>query len=76
MLAVQESERVGEYVAVALALVAALLVVWLFLRFAGRVHGVLRESGTVLITRIAGLLLGYRGADARQQRPSLVSGEG
>ena len=57
MLAVQNSERPAEYIGVALALVAALLVVWLFLRFAGKVHGVLRESGTVLITRIAGLLL-------------------
>ena len=57
MLAVQRSDRPAEYLAVGLALVAALLVVWLFLRFAGRVHGVLRESGTVLITRIAGLLL-------------------
>ena len=57
MLAVQKSDRSAEYLAVALALVSALVVVWLFLRFAGRVHGLLRESGTVLITRIAGLLL-------------------
>jgi multiple antibiotic resistance protein len=32
-------------------------VVWLTLRFAGRIRGVLRESGTMLVTRIAGLLL-------------------
>jgi multiple antibiotic resistance protein len=57
MLAVKESGSLSQYLAVALALVATLLVVWLFLRFAGRVHGLLRESGTVLITRIAGLLL-------------------
>jgi multiple antibiotic resistance protein len=57
MLAVQESDRAAEYAGVAIGLVATLLVVWLALRFAGRVHGVLRESGTVLFTRIAGLLL-------------------
>lgn len=57
MLAVQRSERAADYLAVGLALVAALLVVWLFLRFAGRVHRVLKDSGTTLVTRIAGLLL-------------------
>ena len=56
---------------------AALLVVWLFLRFAGRVHGVLRESGTVLITRIAGLLLSAIAVQmlANSVR-AFVSGEG
>ena len=57
MLEVQRADRPGEYVAVALGLVAVLLVVWLFLRFAGRIHAVLKESGTTLVTRIAGLLL-------------------
>lgn len=57
MLAVQSSERPAEYIAVAVGLVAALVVVWLFLRFAGRVHRVLKDSGTILVTRIAGLLL-------------------
>ena len=57
MLAVQGSDHAGQYVAVALALVAVLLVVWLFLRFASRIHGVLKDSGTTLLTRIAGLLL-------------------
>jgi multiple antibiotic resistance protein len=42
---------------VAGGLLAAILVVWLFLRFAGQVHRVLRDSGTMLVTRIAGLLL-------------------
>jgi len=32
-------------------------VVWLFLRFAGQVHRVLKDSGTTLLTRVAGLLL-------------------
>ena len=57
MLAVQRSDTTGEYAAVAAALVAAMLAVYLVLRFAGRVRALLRESGTMLLTRIAGLLL-------------------
>jgi multiple antibiotic resistance protein len=57
MLAVQRANGAKEYVAVFLGLVATMLVVWLFFRFAGQVHRVLRDSGTVLLTRIAGLLL-------------------
>ena len=47
----------GEYVAVGAALVAAMLSVYLVLRFAGQVRRLLRESGAMLLTRIAGLLL-------------------
>ena len=57
MLAVQSADGANEYVAVALGLVATMFVVWLFFRFAGQVHRVLKDSGTVLVTRIAGLLL-------------------
>ena len=57
MLAVQSADGVGGYLAVAAALLGALVVVYLFLRFAGAVRGFLRESGTMLLTRIAGLLL-------------------
>ena len=57
MLEVQKADAASEYAAVAIALAGALVVVWLFLRFAGRVHGLLRDSGTTLLTRIAGLLL-------------------
>ena len=57
MLAVQRSDTAAEYVAVGAALVAAMLAVYFVLRFAGRVRGLLRESGTMLLTRIAGLLL-------------------
>lgn len=57
MLAVQQSSNLGDYLAVAAALVGALGVVFLSLRFAGAVRGFLRESGTMLLTRIAGLLL-------------------
>jgi len=57
MLAVQKAEGVGGFLAVAVGLLAAILVVWLFLRYAGQVHRLLRDSGTMLVTRIAGLLL-------------------
>ena len=57
MLAVRRAEGVAGYLAVAVALLAAIAVVWLSLRFAGQVHRLLRDSGTMLVTRIAGLLL-------------------
>jgi multiple antibiotic resistance protein len=57
MLAVRAANGAASFLAVALGLVMALLVVWFFLRFAGQVHRVLRDSGTMLVTRIAGLLL-------------------
>jgi multiple antibiotic resistance protein len=57
MLAVRQANGVGGFLAVAVALLTALTIVWLFLRFAGQVHRLLRDSGTMLVTRIAGLLL-------------------
>ena len=57
MLAVRAANGVAGFLAVAAGLLAALLTVWLFLRFAGQVHRLLRDSGTMLLTRIAGLLL-------------------
>ena len=57
MLAVQNATSGAQVFSVALALVAALTVVWLTLRYAGALGRVLRESGIVLLTRIAGLLL-------------------
>jgi len=57
MLAVQEAEGSGGFLAVAVGLLAAILIVWLFLRFAGQVHRLLPDSGTMLVIRIAGLLL-------------------
>ena len=57
MLGVRQADGVGGFLAVAVALLAALAIVWLFLRFAGQVHRLLRDSGTMLVTRIAGLLL-------------------
>ena len=57
MLAVQRSPGFAGYLTVALALVTVMLLVWVFLRYAGLIRAILRESGTVLASRIAGLLL-------------------
>ena len=57
MLAVQTAHTEGSWVAVGLALVAALAVVWATLHFAGPLGRLLGESGIVLLSRIAGLLL-------------------
>ena len=57
MLAAQAADDGSEILAVGLALASALAVVFLALRFASVVHRVLKDSGVVLLTRIAGLLL-------------------
>jgi multiple antibiotic resistance protein len=51
------AEEVPDLLAVAAAIVAVHLVLYAFLRFSGIILRVLRESGIVLVTRIAGLLL-------------------
>ena len=60
MLAVERASAKGSaggYIAVAVALCAAVFVVFLAMRFASVVRRVLGDSGTVLATKIAGLLL-------------------
>lgn len=57
MIAVQRQPDLPGYLTVATALVVVMVLVWIFLRFAGLIRTVLRESGTVLASRIAGLLL-------------------
>ena len=57
MLAVQKAPGLMGYLTVGLALVVVMVLVWLFLRFAEQIRAVLREGGTVLASRIAGLLL-------------------
>lgn len=57
MLAVQKAPGLMGYLTVGLALVVVMILVWLFLRFAEQIRAVLREGGTVLASRIAGLLL-------------------
>lgn len=57
MLAVHRAPNLDGYLTVALALVTVMFLVWVFLRYAGLIRALLRESGTVLASRIAGLLL-------------------
>jgi len=47
----------ADWVAIALGVVAVHLCLYLAMRFANVVHRVLKDSGTILVTRIAGLLL-------------------
>lgn len=57
MLFVQRADTFADHLAVALAIVAVMLVVWLSLRFSGLLVKVLRRGGIEVLTRIAGLLL-------------------
>ena len=50
-------DDVWEGLAVALGIVAVHVVLWLFMRFSVVIIRVIKESGVILITRIAGLLL-------------------
>jgi multiple antibiotic resistance protein len=54
---VQRVDDAWEGVAVALGIVAVHVVLWLFMRFSVVIIRVIKESGVILITRIAGLLL-------------------
>jgi multiple antibiotic resistance protein len=57
MVFVQRSDQPADYLAVAGAIVAVHLLLWTFMRFSAVILRVLRESGILLLTRIAGLLL-------------------
>lgn len=57
MLYMRGSDGQGERLSVVLALLAALGVVYLCLRFSGVLHRVLKENGIHLISRILGLLV-------------------
>ncbi len=54
---VQRVDDVWEGAAVALGIVAVHFVLWLFMRFSVVIIRVIKESGVILITRIAGILL-------------------
>ena len=56
MVAVQGASGI-DYVVVGAALVTAMAAVFVFLRFASAIHRFLREAGTILLIRIAGVLL-------------------
>lgn len=57
MLAMRSSDTTGERLSVVLALLAALFVVYLGLRFSGLLNRVLKENGIHLVSRILGLLV-------------------
>lgn len=57
MVFVQRADETAQWVAIAVGIVAVHVVLWLSMRFANVIHRVLKDSGTTLVTRIAGLLL-------------------
>jgi len=54
---VRRADGVPDYVSLALAILAVHLALFLALRFSGGIIRVIRDSGIVLVSRIAGLLL-------------------
>jgi multiple antibiotic resistance protein len=56
MVAVHSASGI-EYVLIAGALVSAMVTVFLILSFSTVLHRILRPAGTILLTRIAGVLL-------------------
>jgi multiple antibiotic resistance protein len=58
MLYVQRIHGAGDGFALAGAMAAVALTVWLAMRFALTIHRLLTDNGVELVTRIAGLLLG------------------
>ncbi|MEV4655222.1 MarC family protein [Micromonospora sp. NPDC049301] len=57
MLFVQQGDGMGDFTAIAAAIVAVMVAVWIVLRFSGGIVKVLRPGGIEVLTRIAGLLL-------------------
>ncbi|MFI6240871.1 MarC family protein [Micromonospora sp. NPDC050795] len=57
MLFVQQADGVGEFSAIAVAILAVMVAVWIVLRFSGGIVKILRPGGIEVLTRIAGLLL-------------------
>ena len=57
MLYVRQVHGVGNFVALALAIVAVFVVIWLAMRFSPVIQRVLTDNGVELLTRIGGLLL-------------------
>ena len=57
MVFVQRAHEAAHWVSLALGVIAVHLTLWLSMRFANVIHRVLKDSGTTLVTRIAGLLL-------------------
>jgi multiple antibiotic resistance protein len=57
MVFVQRMEDVGDGLAIAAGIVAVHMALWLSMRFSVSILRVIRESGVLLVTRVAGLLL-------------------
>jgi multiple antibiotic resistance protein len=57
MVFVHQADGAADWASIALGVVAVCLCLWLSMRFASAIHRVLRDSGTTLVARIAGLLL-------------------
>jgi multiple antibiotic resistance protein len=57
MLFVRRADGAADYLAIALAIIAVMIAVWLTLRYSGVIVRLLRPGGIEVLTRIAGLLL-------------------
>lgn len=57
MLFVQQADGASDVTAIAAAIVAVMITVWVVLRFSGGIVKILRPGGIEVLTRIAGLLL-------------------
>lgn len=57
MLFVQQADGLGDFTAIAAAILAVMVAVWIVLRFSGGIVKILRPGGIEVLTRIAGLLL-------------------
>lgn len=57
MLFVQQADGPSDVSAIAAAIVAVMIAVWIVLRFSGGIVKILRPGGIEVLTRIAGLLL-------------------
>lgn len=57
ILFVQRIHKIGDFLAVAAAIVAVHLIIWLTMRYSVVIIRLIKDSGVTLVTRIAGLLL-------------------
>jgi multiple antibiotic resistance protein len=54
---VQQIHKFGDFLAVAGAIVAVHIIIWLTMRYSVYILRLIKDSGVTLVTRIAGLLL-------------------
>jgi multiple antibiotic resistance protein len=57
ILAVRQADDTGDNMAIAAAILAVHIIVYLSLRYSGLISRILRPAGIMIITRVAGLLL-------------------